>query len=639
MNRKISTLLACLFIMSAAASFSYEQVFSQEETLPEDVLFQDDFEKGNVNGWALGDEWSIVEEDGNHVLNMRGVVSQAIGYRYWIDYAFQSNVKIVQDSLLMLFRVNMQLKGSYMIRIGLDHVNLNREVRGRGDALADADITLQPNKWYTIRIEGRRNNIKIFIDDELTIDYTDGSESAILYGNIGFETFQSSYIQIDDVLVIDLHGAPICNVQEGEPTVQYGYILEAEKAVGQWQTGPLQIGEPEYLGQPMKVFVNAAYTNQLCPDAVSSVKFHVPKTGHYYIFGKIRGVEKVWGEQETFLVGLYDSDGEHIPNLIDIEYETNFLGNLGRWYLHEGNVTLTYKAKTDHLIVVDYFLLLPEMKADKRTIVILPLYAWSADGEWEVGHSIAEQEEALSTDTSNATSWIDFTIPFQGNYSIYIELWYSSPTSLAFELGNVENLVRFETPLKGEESFWTIMKIGDFTFEKGDAVVKFTSGDLDSFGVIEIESFLIFSNEMPMNEAPIADFTYILDTPANLNYEQFNYVQFIDQSVDPDGTITAWLWYFGDGAHSAEQNPSHSFTEPGTYTVTLHVTDDDGVSSEVSKSIEVRPDPPPTTALKEAESISPLSEVFYAAILLVVVMSILAVYLALRKRNTPRISF
>jgi PKD repeat protein len=46
-------------------------------------------------------------------------------------------------------------------------------------------------------------------------------------------------------------------------------------------------------------------------------------------------------------------------------------------------------------------------------------------------------------------------------------------------------------------------------------------------------------------------------------------VQFTDQS---DGDVGAWTWTFGDGESSAFHSPVHTYTEPGTYTVQLHVT-------------------------------------------------------------------
>ena len=43
-------------------------------------------------------------------------------------------------------------------------------------------------------------------------------------------------------------------------------------------------------------------------------------------------------------------------------------------------------------------------------------------------------------------------------------------------------------------------------------------------------------------------------------------VEFIDTST---GLLDSWLWDFGDGNTSTEQNPTHDYVEPGVYTVTL----------------------------------------------------------------------
>ena len=81
------------------------------------------------------------------------------------------------------------------------------------------------------------------------------------------------------------------------------------------------------------------------------------------------------------------------------------------------------------------------------------------------------------------------------------------------------------------------------------------------------------------NQAPTADFTY-----TTLGG---NAVGFADQSTDPDGTITAWSWNFGDGGTSTVQNPTHTYASPGTYNVTLTVTDDDGATDPVTRSVSV----------------------------------------------------
>ncbi|MBN1618453.1 PKD domain-containing protein, partial [Candidatus Dojkabacteria bacterium] len=51
-------------------------------------------------------------------------------------------------------------------------------------------------------------------------------------------------------------------------------------------------------------------------------------------------------------------------------------------------------------------------------------------------------------------------------------------------------------------------------------------------------------------------------------------VSFSDLSTSDNG-IVSWLWNFGDGATSNQQNPTHSYNE-GVFTVSLRVTDSDG---------------------------------------------------------------
>ncbi|MFC1895973.1 PKD domain-containing protein [Thermodesulfobacteriota bacterium] len=62
---------------------------------------------------------------------------------------------------------------------------------------------------------------------------------------------------------------------------------------------------------------------------------------------------------------------------------------------------------------------------------------------------------------------------------------------------------------------------------------------------------------------------------------------FTDQSTDSDGTIVAWSWDFGDGYCSILQNPTHTYTEPGTYNVALTVTDDNGGDDSASSDVTV----------------------------------------------------
>jgi len=54
-----------------------------------------------------------------------------------------------------------------------------------------------------------------------------------------------------------------------------------------------------------------------------------------------------------------------------------------------------------------------------------------------------------------------------------------------------------------------------------------------------------------------------------------------------DTPTKAWSWSFGDGQTSTVQNPTHAYTAPGTYTVTLLATGASGASGTASKEITV----------------------------------------------------
>lgn len=61
---------------------------------------------------------------------------------------------------------------------------------------------------------------------------------------------------------------------------------------------------------------------------------------------------------------------------------------------------------------------------------------------------------------------------------------------------------------------------------------------------------------------------------------------FEDTSVDPDGFIAETNWSFGDGQHSAIPAPGHQYRTPGTYEVSLEVTDDRGATDLATRLVQ-----------------------------------------------------
>jgi PKD repeat protein len=73
-------------------------------------------------------------------------------------------------------------------------------------------------------------------------------------------------------------------------------------------------------------------------------------------------------------------------------------------------------------------------------------------------------------------------------------------------------------------------------------------------------------------------------------------VNFVNQSTNGTAAINQWAWDFGDGNSSTQINPSHIYSAPGTYTVTLVVTAANGQADPEVKVNYITVNPKPNAA-------------------------------------------
>jgi PKD repeat protein len=67
-------------------------------------------------------------------------------------------------------------------------------------------------------------------------------------------------------------------------------------------------------------------------------------------------------------------------------------------------------------------------------------------------------------------------------------------------------------------------------------------------------------------------------------------------SSDPDGTIVGYAWTFGDGTAASGVAAAHAYSHPGTYTVTLTVTDSGGLTARDTATVTAINRPPVANA-------------------------------------------
>lgn len=226
------------------------------------------------------------------------------------------------------------------------------------------------------------------------------------------------------------------------------------------------------------------------------------------------------------------------------------------------------------------------LKADSTDAQLIASYDWTVGTKQYTGGAVINP-------TINANGVYDVTLKITNVYGCVT----SNTVKSYIRVGGPEALFEVSAPLTCLPAGTTFIDrspspgaIKEYTFDFGDGSVQRYPAAPFTHNYADTGSYIV---KMAVTDAAGCSAAYTLPVAvkiagvvAKFNKDTTTFcpgfpVSFIDSSI---GTNLTYRWNFGDGSISSDRNPSHTFANNGTYTVSLKVTDANGCSDSLSRA-------------------------------------------------------
>jgi len=235
-----------------------------------------------------------------------------------------------------------------------------------------------------------------------------------------------------------------------------------------------------------------------------------------------------------------------------------------------------------------------------------PIHVYASDGLYEVTLTIISETGCEASSTEHVCV---------GGYQA------NPDCEVSFEVLNTDSLVvEFVSYFETQDSAAAVSWLWDFG-DGNTSTEENPTHEYDTAGIYEVSLTIVSGTGC---EASSTEHVTAGDDEANpdceASFEALNTdsltVEFVSYFETQDSAAAvSWLWDFGDGNTSTEENPTHEYDTAGIYEVSLTIISETGCEASTTEHVcvgEVDPDDPECSLEPYADQIDSLSFVFSA---------------------------
>jgi hypothetical protein len=237
------------------------------------------------------------------------------------------------------------------------------------------------------------------------------------------------------------------------------------------------------------------------------------------------------------------------------------------------------------------------------------MYARWSGSDW-VYHEITAAGGSISRDGKEPYYSAGITLDHEDPSTVYlsrdlngifeVETWRTADGGATWSSEAV-------TAASGANNYRPISPRGLIPFS-GDMSVVWMRGTYESY--IAYKTSITTLLETGGNHPPIADAER---SPAS-GSAPLTVALDATPSSDPDGSVAAWSWDFGDGTPGSGARVSHTYATAGRYFPKLTVTDNAGSKDTFVTEVVVDPDPRPSASTEAASAITSNSATLHGTV-------------------------